>query len=288
MRNGTPHSAPTHSRQAHSANVRVPLREQLTTEFVSAREALGCSSRELALRCGISRTHLNEFERGVASLSPELLDRLAIELDVEIVLRLRRPVPIDEASRVSGDVVHARCVSVTRRQLERAGYECRTEEAISLRGSYGWIDLLGFDARTRRLIVVEVKTELRDLGRLDRQVESYARTCLEAAARHGWHPAEILVVVVVLATTEVDAFISVNRTHLASSYPVRGMAAVGTILDGAPITGRALILIDPTRIGRRIFTSSRVDGRKTEAPFRDYADCAQRLAERASSRMRCR
>ena len=45
-----------------------------------------------------------------------------------------------------------------------------------------------FDPATGRLIVVEFKSELRDLGGLQRQLERYARSCLEAARARDWRP----------------------------------------------------------------------------------------------------
>jgi hypothetical protein len=43
-------------------------------------------------------------------------------------------------------------------------------------------------------------------------------------------------------------------------------------------TGRGLALIDPTSRRRDWLLPSRSDGRRTRAPYMDYADAARRLA----------
>ena len=134
----------------------------------------------------------------------------------------------------------------------------------------GRIDLLGFDATVGRLVVVEVKTELRDAGGLERQVDRYARLCLDVARRRGWRVGEVAVAVLVLATAETDAFLVANREVMAGAFPIRGRAAIECIFDREPIRGRLLLMLDPRRRGRRVVGRARVDGRRTPAPYHDY------------------
>jgi hypothetical protein len=134
--------------------------------------------------------------------------------------------------------------------------------------------------------VVEVKSELRDAGALERQVDRYARCCLDVARRRGWAVAEIVVLVLVLATTEADAFLVANRDVLDSAYPVRGREAIACLLDRGPIRGRLLLMIDPRRRGRRVLGRSRADHRRTAAPYRDRSAFLSSIAVRGGQRGR--
>jgi hypothetical protein len=147
----------------------------------------------------------------------------------------------------------------------------------------GRIDLLGFDATVRRLVVVEVKTELLDAGGLERQVDRYACLCLDVARRRGWRVAEVSVAVLVLATAEADAFLLANREVMAGAFPVRGRAAIDCLLERKPLSGRILLMLDPCRRGRRAIGRSRADGRRTPAPHRDYRAFVAAIGGRGNS-----
>lgn len=246
------------------------LRDQVATAVTSARQDLGWSQRQLAARAGVSQSLVAIAEAGRPGASIESLERMAAALGLRIALDSRPPVIVGDRRQV--DAAHARCEGALRTALARSGLACLTEVAVADGPVRGWIDLVAYRAATRRLVVVEVKTQLTDLGGLERQVELYARTCLPATRALGWRPSEILVVVAVLATADVDAFILANRALLAHAFPCRGDRLVAAMLGNGPLTGRGLAMIDPVRRGRRLFVSTRADGRRSQAPYRGYAD----------------
>jgi hypothetical protein len=47
--------------------------------------------------------------------------------------------------------------------------------------------------------------------------------------------------------------------------------------ERAPVWGRGLAVVDPTSKRRDWLRATRVDGRRSPAPFRDYGDAARRL-----------
>ncbi len=100
----------------------------------------------------------------------------------------------------------------------------------------------------------------------------YARACMSAVRELGWQPREIAVVVALLATAANDAFIVANRQSLAQAFPMRGAALAAPIFDGDPIAGWGLAMFDPRRRGSRAIKGRRVDGRRSDAHYRDYAD----------------
>jgi hypothetical protein len=170
------------------------------------------------------------------------------------------------------DPAHARCVAACRRTLEAAGLACAVEREIVDGRLRGWIDLLGFDLSSRRLVLAEIKAEIRDVGGLERQVGWYVRACMSAVRDLGWQPKEIAVVVALLATAANDTVAVVNRLALAQAFPMRGAALAAAIFDGGPVAGWGLAMVDPRRRGGHAIQSLRVDGRRSDAPYRDYAD----------------
>lgn len=232
-----------------------------------ARRARDWTQDELGRKARVSQSVVAAVESG-AGARIDTLVRICEALDGELVLEATLPFAGDGARQA--DRGHARCVGSVRRLLEAAGHACATEQEV-LDGPWrGWIDLVGYDPALRRLIIVEVKTELHDAGALERQVERYVRLSLGVARRHSWSVGEIAVVAVALATTANDAFLVANRQVLGASFPIRGRSAISCMFDGDPVRGRMLLMLDPRRRGRRSLLRSAADGRRTAAPYRDY------------------
>jgi transcriptional regulator with XRE-family HTH domain len=231
-----------------------------------ARRTRGWSQAELGARSALSQSAVAAIEKGSAGRI-DTMERICAALGGELVLDVRLPFAGDGPRQV--DSVHARCVGSMRRLLESADHVCATEQEI-LDGPWrGWIDLIAYASTLRRLVIVEVKTELRDAGALDRQVGRYVRLCLDVARRHGWSVVEIAVIVVVLATAVNDAFLIANRQVLGAAFPIRGRQAISCVLDHGPIQARMLVMIDPRHRGRSALLRSAADGRRTAAPYTD-------------------
>ncbi len=206
-------------------------------------------------------------------------------LDARMTVVLRKPfVLVRGSDNRQTDLVDAAGIATLSRTCRRAGLAWATEVEVVDGGVRGWIDLLAFDARTRRLVVVEFKTELRDLGGLQRQADLYARACIAAARSRRWNPSEVFVVVVVLATAENDAVAHAHRQLLDAALSLRGREALAAMLAYGPALGRGMLMLDPLGRGRRAFTSLRIDGRRTPAPYGGYADFA--AVEQARRRAR--
>ena len=233
----------------------------------TGRIARGWTQKQLADRACVPQSVVCAVEAGEGG-EIATLERMCVALGGELRLEAHFPYAGEGSRQV--DLAHARCVGAARRLLEASGCTCVTEQEVMDGPWRGRIDLLGFDATVGRLVVVEVKTELRDAGGLERQVDRYARLCLDVARRHGWRVGEVAVAVLVLATAETDAFLVANREVMAGAFPIRGRAAIGCIFDREPIRGRLLLMLDPRRRGRRVVGRARVDGRRTPAPYRDY------------------
>ena len=253
--------------------------------ILRTRKALGWTQRFLASRARVSQATISRIERGLCPLvTVETLVRVCVALDMELVMTARSPLVIGRVDQA--DPVHARCVAAVRRHLERGGWAVATEVEITEPRSHGWIDLLAFDPAARRLLVIEVKTELRDLGALQRQLGWYARAAWTAARPYGWHPASSHAVLLVLETAANDAFLLANREAIDQAFPIRGRALVEVVDRTArrAAGGWGLGMLDPRTRGTRWLRALRMDGRRTAAPYQDYAGFVRGEGARAGTR----
>jgi hypothetical protein len=205
---------------------------------------------------------------------------MADVLGLEVDLTIRAPFVVGRQR----DAAHARCSGYVQRQLEAAGWLVAREVEIAHGRSHGWIDLLAFDPRTRTLLIVEVKTEIEDLGRIERTVAWYEREAWSSGRRLGWRPVRTVTWLLVLATEVNDERLRLNRDVLASAFPGRVAEGHG-LLTGHPVTvSRTLALIDPRSRRRAWLMRARIDGRRSAAPYADYAGFMRRSTRRQKSR----
>jgi len=85
--------------------------------------------------------------------------------------------------------------------------------------SHGWIDVLGCYPQTGALLVVEVKTEIDDVGHIERAMAWYEREAPSAARRFGWNAHKIVGVLIVLDTRATARRLRENREAIAQSFP---------------------------------------------------------------------
>ncbi|MEX2011610.1 MAG: helix-turn-helix domain-containing protein [Chloroflexota bacterium] len=242
---------------------------------LETRRALGWSQRDLARKCGLSQTLIWRVETASAPLSVNVMARIADALGLEVELSIRLPFI---AGRPQRDAAHARCMDYVQRRLEAAEWLVEREVEIVHGRSHGWIDLLGFDPRTRTLLIVEIKTEIEDLGRIERSLAWYGREAWASAKRLGWRPARTATWLLVLATDVNDDRIRANREGLAAAFPGRATEAHAALSRQAACPPRALALIDPRSRRKQWLIRCRVDGRRSLAPYPNYAGFMRRAS----------
>jgi transcriptional regulator with XRE-family HTH domain len=246
------------------------IRVRLGTAIRDARRDRGWSQAVLAVAAGVSQPLISAIESGTVGASIESISSVARALEADLSIEMRPPRVIGRADQ--GDPAHSRCVAAYWRFLEGAGLASAVEREIVDGRVRGWMDLLGYSPASRRLVVVEVKTEVRDLGGLERQVGWYVRASFGAVRDLGWRPKDAVAVVALLATAANDAIVVANRQAFGQAFPMRGAALASALFEGGTVTGWGLTMVDPMRRGSRAIQGFRVDGRRTDAPYRDYAD----------------
>lgn len=245
--------------------------EALARAVVALRTAIGWSQAELALRAGLSQPMISRLERGqTMDVTIGTAWRVLEAMGARPSLTVEPPYLGDRARQ--RDAAHARCTSHVGRRLERSGWLVAREVEVGGGRSRGWIDVLAFHPLTGLLLVIEVKTELHDLGQVERTLGWYEREAWASARRLGWRPRRVYSALLLLATEANEQRLRSNREAIHSGFPVRA-AELRNLIGGsqAGSTGRALAMIDPGSKRRLWLRPTKLDGRRGAAPYADYA-----------------
>jgi transcriptional regulator with XRE-family HTH domain len=242
-----------------------------------ARTMLDITQAELAAAVGVSRPYIARIEAGRANPSLDVVERIGSALGLELQL-LRRPPALMNGPR-QRDAVHARCSGHVDRRLVSLGWQTRGEVTIVRGRLRGWIDLLAYDPRRRILLVVEIKTWIDDLGSVERQLDWYVREAPAIARELGWRPQRVVGWVLALATVDIDETLRRNRDVIDRAFPGRARDLRAALADDdSDPPSRGIALIDPHNRRRTWLIASRVDGRRSVAPYRDSGEAAHLMS----------
>jgi transcriptional regulator with XRE-family HTH domain len=249
----------------------------------SARLAARWTQADLARRLGTTQSAVSRLETGAGSCLDIRLASAAFR-----ILGIRLSVDASTLGlvgrRQQSDFVHARCAGYVARRLQDAGWDNRLEVEIGSGRYRGWIDLLAYRAVDRSAFCIELKTEIDDLGRIERTLAWYEREAWGAARRFGWRPTSMTTGLLVLMSTENDARIQSNRESLHEAFPARaGDLARWLATPGEAKPRSAIAMIDPRSRRMDWLRPTISDGRRSPAPYRDYRDSAERLAKNRHS-----
>jgi Helix-turn-helix. len=239
---------------------------------VALRGKLGWTQDELARRARMSQGMVSAVENvRVSDLTFSRAERLLAAMGARLVISVDAPFLGDRQRQ--RDSAHARCSAHVVSRLRRAGWEVATEVEVGGDRSRGWIDVLAYHPPTGWLLVTEIKTEIHDLGAIERSLGWYEREAWFAAERLGWRARRSMGCLFLLATTVNDVRVDANRKSFAIGFPMRARDLAALIQDGAgpAITGRAVAMIDPLSKRAGWLRPLRLDGRRSMAPHADYA-----------------
>jgi transcriptional regulator with XRE-family HTH domain len=239
----------------------------------SLRADLGWSQRQLASRAGLSQAEVWAVENGVASgLTFATAERLLDAMGARLAATVDLPYLGDRIRQ--RDPSHARCSAAVVTRLRRAGWDVRSEVEVGGDRSRGWIDVLAVHPATGLMLVIEIKTEIHDLGAIERSLGWYEREAWVAARGFGWRPAARLGCLILLATEANDVRVRANRAAFDVGFPVRARTLNAIVQGGADVRepGRGVAMVDPHSKRRDWLRPLRVDGRRSPSPYVDYAD----------------
>jgi transcriptional regulator with XRE-family HTH domain len=198
----------------------------------SARIRRGWRQIDLARAANVSTGTISRLEHGhLASMPMAILRRVAGTLDIRLELLPRsRAADLDRMVNAK----HAALAEAVINRLKRVGdWEVRPEVSFSVWGERGVVDVLAWHAGRSALLVIELKTEIVDVGELLGTLDRKRRLGREIAAPAGWRPGTI------------SAWLSVGD---GMTNRRRVTAHAATLRAALPADGRELRrwLVDPT------------------------------------------
>jgi len=244
------------------------------------RQTVGWTQAELGRRAHVSQSFVSRVEH---ALLPDLsfadATRLLEAMGGRLTVGVSAPFLADR--ELQRDPAHARCTAYVTARLKSDGWLTATEVEIGGDRSRGWIDVLAYHPERWLMLVIEIKTEIRDLGAIERTLGWYEREAWTAGRRLGWRPIQVTGCLLLLATEMNDARIKDNQAALTAGFPVRASELQRILANEVPPwKARAIALIDPRSRRRDWLRPSRLDGRSTPAPYVDYADFMRTIQTR--------
>jgi len=145
---------------------------------------------DLAAAAGVSRSTVSRIERGaIHEIAFGVLSRVAGALDVRLELLTRsRGADLDRLLNQK----HAALAEAVIARLRRiGGWVVRPEVSFSQWGERGIVDLLAWHEHSASVLVIELKTEIVDVGELLGTLDRKRRLAREIAKPFGWRPTVI-------------------------------------------------------------------------------------------------
>lgn len=255
-------------------------RFQIGAAVKSLRTAIGWSQQTLATRAGVSQSLVSLVERGrIADLTFGTASALLEAMGGRLIVRVDAPYLGDRVRQ--RDPAHARMSAHVVRRMRAAGWVVATEVEVGGDRSRGWIDALAFHPESGTLLIIELKTEIHDLGQIERNLGWYEREAFAAARRLGWRPRRAIGCLLLLASRANDDRAASNRASIDDGFRIRARE-LGAIIGGESIPAprtRVIAMLDPASRRRAWCRPLWIDGRRTPAPYADYADFLRALGD---------
>lgn len=191
----------------------------------------GWRQEDLARAAGSSRATISRLERGhFGSLPVDRIRRICASLDIRLDLQPRwRGGDLDRMMSRRHSILHE---SVTRVIADAfPEWEISPEVSFSIYGERGVIDILLWHPGRRALLVIELKTEIVDVGEMLATLDKKRRLAWQIAKGRRWLPLTVSAWIVVAGSRTNERRISEFRAMLRSAYPADGRQMRGWLRD---------------------------------------------------------
>ena len=214
---------------------------------------LGLRQADVAVKAGVAQQLVSRIERGDSGrMSRQTVSRVLQVVGADVVTTVRwRGGQLDRLL----DEGHASLVGTMADLLRRHGWQVLTEVTYAEWGERGSIDILAWHASTRRLLVVEIKTESARAEELLRRHDEKVRLGPKLARdRFGVTPRTVTRLLVLANRTANRSRLARLEASVGATYPARGAAVRGWIADQSATAAMhgLLLLREPDRARRAV------------------------------------
>ncbi len=195
--------------------------QRVGTAFKAIRLRKGWRQTDLAARASVSVTIIVRIERGqLGSIPIGTLRRVAAALDARFDAYLRwQGGDLGRLINARHSAMHE---AMARSFAARPAWSAEPEVSFSIFGERGVIDALAWNAASRSLLVIELKTELVDINDLMGSVDRKRRLASEIVRVKGWNPIAISTWVVIADSRTNRRAVAAHVSVLRTKFPVDG------------------------------------------------------------------
>lgn len=185
--------------------------------FRAIRIRLGLRQVDVATRARVSPAVVWRIEHArldEVSLPSIIRVAEALEIRLDLVARWRG----GELDRVLSSA-HAAFAESVVEIVSREGWEVRPEVSFSRYGERGVIDLLAWHPANRTLLVIELKTEVVDVGEILGTFDRKRRLAWRIAADLGWRPETVGVALLITDTRTSRRRVAAHKRTFHAALP---------------------------------------------------------------------
>ncbi len=222
----------------------------------AVRRRRGWRQSDLAQRAGVHQAWVSLAERGhLGRLRVDAVRRIGAALDISL--------PFDPRWRGTDlarllDEAHAALVESVVGLLCENDWEVLVEYSFNHYGDRGSVDIVGWHAATRTLVIIEVKSRIADVQDLHAAMDRKCRVVPGLLARErGWRALNVGRLLVALDTTTIRRAVSRHAATFDAALPERTSAVRGWLRGPAgPMAGIWFLPPITPRDGKQISTAS--------------------------------
>lgn len=194
----------------------------------AVRYRRGLRQSDLARLAGVSQQTVSDLERGQ-------IDSLRVIRKIAGALGIRVPLAPEwrggDFDRLI-DSRHAALVEVAMAALRGAGWEATAEFTFNRYGERGSVDVLGWQPDRRALLIVEVKTSLKNLQELLAKLDLKTRVVPGiAATQRGWRATSVGTILLIAEESGMRRPIARHVATFGSTLPARNLEVRRWIAD---------------------------------------------------------
>lgn len=189
--------------------------------FRAVRSHRRLRQQDVSRAAGLSRSAVSRIEHGrFDEVTLQTIRRVARTLDISLSLVARwHGGDLDRMVNARHAALHE---TAALRFAALPDWVATPEVSFNIYGDRGAIDLLGWHAQHRALLVVELKSEIVDVQGMLSAVDRYRRLAPRIARDRGWDAATVSTWVAIAAGRANERAVANHRTTLRAAFPSDG------------------------------------------------------------------